>query len=190
MGVVLKGEVPSVVWVRILGLPQHLWDSEVFREIRDFCGGFVRVDDRMRRRDNLRWARIAVRAAPEMVPAKVKVMMGGWVFDLPLWVERGPIVVFQPALNVDKGGGGVVTSGCGGCELVVHSLEKTRGGISQRARGGWGEGSYGDTGSPGIVDEGASGKDLTKKMGEGGAMGNRVMLLVGRMDIRTVLFFK
>lgn len=57
---VKKGEAPSVAWVRILGLPQHLWDSEVFREIGDFCGGFVRVDDMTRRRENLRWARIAI----------------------------------------------------------------------------------------------------------------------------------
>ncbi|KAG5556986.1 hypothetical protein RHGRI_007290 [Rhododendron griersonianum] len=141
-----RGEAPSVVWVRILGLPRHLWDSEVFREIGDFCGGFVRVDDNTRRRDNLRWARIAIRVAPEMIPAKVKVAMGGWVFDLPLWVEKGPLVVFQPALIVEKGGDEVVTSGSSGRELVVHSLEKTRGGVSWRARGGWGNGSSGDRG--------------------------------------------
>ncbi|KAI8534897.1 hypothetical protein RHMOL_Rhmol10G0132300 [Rhododendron molle] len=143
---VKKGEAPSVVWVRILGLPQHLWDSEAFSGIGDFCGGFVRVDDNTRRRDNLRWARIAIRAAPAMIPTKVKVAKGGWVFDLSLWVEKGPLVGFQPALNVGKGGGRVVTFGSDGRELVVHSLEKTRGGVSRRARGGWGNGSYGDRG--------------------------------------------
>lgn len=39
-GCVKQGEVCSEVWVRVLGLPLHLWDSDVFREIENFCGGF------------------------------------------------------------------------------------------------------------------------------------------------------
>ncbi|KAG5528718.1 hypothetical protein RHGRI_029397 [Rhododendron griersonianum] len=137
-----KGEAPSVVWVRILGLPLHLWDSEVFREIGDFCGGFVSVDVDMRRRINLHWARIAVRAAPEKIPAKVKVAMGGWVFDLRVWVEKGRLVVFQPVLNIENGDMGVSNLGSGGRELTDHRMEKTRGGNSRRARGGWVNGSF------------------------------------------------
>lgn len=133
-------------WVRILGLPLHLWDSEVFREIGDFCGGFVSVDVDTRQRKNLQWARITVRAAPEKIPAKVKVAMGGWVFDLPVWIEKGPLVVFQPVLNIDNGDVGVSNLGSGGRELTVHKTEKTCGGNSRRGRGGWVNGSFRDRG--------------------------------------------
>lgn len=42
---VKKGDDISEVWVRILGLPLHLWDFEVFKAIGNFCGVFLRVDD-------------------------------------------------------------------------------------------------------------------------------------------------
>ena len=32
-------------WVRVLGLPLHLWSREVFIKIGDCCGGFVAVDE-------------------------------------------------------------------------------------------------------------------------------------------------
>ena len=33
------------VWVRVMGLPLHLWSREVFKKIGDCCGGFVAVDE-------------------------------------------------------------------------------------------------------------------------------------------------
>ena len=32
-------------WVRILGLPLHLWSHEVFIKVGDCCGSFVAVDE-------------------------------------------------------------------------------------------------------------------------------------------------
>lgn len=49
----------------------------------------MRVDDETKKRTHFRWARIAVTAAPAKIPASVKVVMGGWLFELPLWVEKG-----------------------------------------------------------------------------------------------------
>ncbi|KAG5544106.1 hypothetical protein RHGRI_016751 [Rhododendron griersonianum] len=52
--------------------------------------------------------RIAVRAPPENIPATVKIAMGSWLFEVTLWVEKGPEVLFQPSLGVCKEHQGVV----------------------------------------------------------------------------------
>lgn len=38
------------VWVRVLGLPLHLWGEEFFKKLRDACGGFLATDKEMRER--------------------------------------------------------------------------------------------------------------------------------------------
>lgn len=86
---VKQGEARAEVWVKILGLPIHLWDLEVFREVGDFCGGFLHVDDETSQITHLKWARIAVQASPVTIPATVKIAVGGWQYEVPLWVEKG-----------------------------------------------------------------------------------------------------
>ena len=54
-----KGD-PRLVWVRILGLPLHLWGRSLFRKFGDSCGRFVAVDENTVERQNLKWARILV----------------------------------------------------------------------------------------------------------------------------------
>ncbi|KAI8547767.1 hypothetical protein RHMOL_Rhmol07G0221100 [Rhododendron molle] len=98
---VKPGDASSEVWVKILGLPLQFWDFEVFREIGNHCGGFLFVDEETRQRTHLQWARIAVRAPPENVPATVKIATGSWLFKVTLWVEKGPKVVFLPSLEVN-----------------------------------------------------------------------------------------
>lgn len=87
---VKKGEVAAEVWVRVLGLPLHLWILRCSERLEISV-----VDDETKKRTHFCWARIAVTAAPAKIPASVKVAMGGWLFELPLWVEKGPKVVFQ-----------------------------------------------------------------------------------------------
>ncbi|KAH7850787.1 hypothetical protein Vadar_003015 [Vaccinium darrowii] len=82
------------------------WSFDGRRAIGNFCGDFLRVDDDTMQKKHLRWARIAVRAVPAKIPLTVKIAMGGWVFELPVWVEMGPKVVFQPNLELFEGGNG------------------------------------------------------------------------------------
>ena len=44
-GCFLKSDVVKEVWVRVLGLPLHLWSQEVLKKTGDCCGGFVAVDN-------------------------------------------------------------------------------------------------------------------------------------------------
>ncbi|KAI8555492.1 hypothetical protein RHMOL_Rhmol05G0177000 [Rhododendron molle] len=50
---VKQGSDISEVWVRILGLPLHLWDCAIFREIGEFYGGFSRVNEETSQRLHL-----------------------------------------------------------------------------------------------------------------------------------------
>ncbi|KAI8559171.1 hypothetical protein RHMOL_Rhmol04G0152400 [Rhododendron molle] len=55
------------------GLPLQFWDFEVFKEIGNFCAGFLDVDEETRERKHLCWARIAVLAVPMEIPASTKI---------------------------------------------------------------------------------------------------------------------
>lgn len=40
-----KSEVTKEVWVRVVGLPLHLWSRELLKWIGDYSGGFIAVDE-------------------------------------------------------------------------------------------------------------------------------------------------
>ena len=48
------------VWVRILGLPLHLWGRSLFKQFEDSCGRYVAVDENTIECWNLKWARVLV----------------------------------------------------------------------------------------------------------------------------------
>ncbi|RVW31228.1 hypothetical protein CK203_082860 [Vitis vinifera] len=48
--------------VRAVGLPLQFWNKEVFRKLRDSCGGFVVVDNDTTNFVQLQWARLLVRS--------------------------------------------------------------------------------------------------------------------------------
>ena len=45
VGCLCKNSNADEAWVRVVGLPLHLWSLEVFKRIEDGCGGFVAVDE-------------------------------------------------------------------------------------------------------------------------------------------------
>ena len=47
------GRVMKDCWVRVVGLPLHLWRLEILRKIGESCGGFVRADYFTLRRSSL-----------------------------------------------------------------------------------------------------------------------------------------
>lgn len=140
---VKKGEVASEVWVRSLGLPLHLWDMEVFRAIGDSFGAFLHVDEDTRQRAHFRWARFAVRAIPALIPATVKIALGGWIYEVPLWVEKGPRVIFQSDVVFERGGGGGFAGVPEGPVVEGGRKKMTRVGSARGASGERGVGFFG-----------------------------------------------
>ena len=60
VGCLSKDRKSREVWVRIFGLPLHLWGMSFFKSLGDACGRFVSVDEDTKERRNLQWARIIV----------------------------------------------------------------------------------------------------------------------------------
>lgn len=42
-GSVPRNEKINQVWIRLIGLPLHLWSQKVFKEVGDFCGGWIQM---------------------------------------------------------------------------------------------------------------------------------------------------
>ena len=45
------------VWIRMLGLPLHLWTEDILNKVGDRCGGFVFLDKETTQRKDLRWGK-------------------------------------------------------------------------------------------------------------------------------------
>ena len=77
-------------WVRVVGLPVHLWSRTVMEKIGDACGEFLAVDEETDELDELGLARILVRLKKPEPPNTVEVAYGGTRFRMQLWWELSP----------------------------------------------------------------------------------------------------
>ncbi|RVX14549.1 hypothetical protein CK203_017111 [Vitis vinifera] len=78
------------VWVRVMGLPLHLWNREVFKKIGDSCGGFIAVDESTGALKELQWARILVKVEGMGGPSSLQVVIGTSCYAIQLWWEMLP----------------------------------------------------------------------------------------------------
>ena len=61
VGCFREGACVGEVWVRVLGLPMHLWGKEFFKRLGDACEGFVSMDEEVEERCHLKWTRLLVK---------------------------------------------------------------------------------------------------------------------------------
>ncbi|RVW67637.1 hypothetical protein CK203_063065 [Vitis vinifera] len=78
------------VWVRILGLPLHLWERSLFKQFGDSCERYVAVDENTAERRNLKWARVLVETSGWQHPSSLQVVAGASCYALQLWWEEEP----------------------------------------------------------------------------------------------------
>ena len=82
------------VWVRIAGLPLHLWICDVLRMIGDGCGGYLATDEeKMHWTEVLLWARILVKVEGMERPNTVNILSRSRSYELQIWWELPPWVV-------------------------------------------------------------------------------------------------
>ena len=93
VGCTWKESFAKEVWVRVVGLPLHLWSREVFKRIGDCCGGFVAVDEETALFSQLQWARILVKDSGMKWPGSMQVEAGNSRWELCLWWEAIPRVL-------------------------------------------------------------------------------------------------
>ena len=76
-----KGSVQEE-WVKVVGLPLHLWKTEVLKKIGDACGGFLAIDKIIELRREMKWARILVKTTGSSRPSTVNILEGLRSFEL------------------------------------------------------------------------------------------------------------
>ena len=80
------------VWIRVVGLPLHLWTENILVTIGNSCGGFVAIDKETSLMKNLFWARILVRMKSHGRPTTVNLLAGGRSYEIQIWWEIQPRV--------------------------------------------------------------------------------------------------
>ena len=92
-GCVKRKNQMNKLWVRIVGLPLHLWTCEVLRMIGDGCGGYLATDEDTRHRTEvLLWARILMKAEGQERPSTVNILAGSRSYEIQIWWEVPPWV--------------------------------------------------------------------------------------------------
>ncbi|RVW87579.1 hypothetical protein CK203_041211 [Vitis vinifera] len=83
-------EITNEVWVRIVGLPLSLWNKTILRRVGEECGGFIAMDPRTEKMQELQWARILIRTDGEDLPSRLEISVEEKVYALALWWELKP----------------------------------------------------------------------------------------------------
>ena len=93
------------VWIRVVGLPLHLWSGEILKKVGDNCGGFVAMDEGTASKTELHWARILVKMKSNEKPASVNLLAGARSYELQIWWEIRPTVaeVFPRSSRISAG---------------------------------------------------------------------------------------
>ena len=86
-----KGSVQEA-WIRVVGLPLHLWTTEIFRKIGDECGRFVAVDEDTELKKEVKWARLLIKMSGKERPSAVNILEGPRTYELQIWWEILPWV--------------------------------------------------------------------------------------------------
>ncbi|KAH0665318.1 hypothetical protein KY285_026524 [Solanum tuberosum] len=78
---------PKSTWVRVVGLPLHLWAQKTFKAIGDFCGGWVETEEETHLRNHLKWARIKINGDGSCVSKEVTIEDSSFQYTMQLWTE-------------------------------------------------------------------------------------------------------
>ena len=61
-------------WIRVVGLPLHLWTPEILRKIGDACGGFVAEYKVTKMKKEMKWARMLIKSEGKARPSTVNIL--------------------------------------------------------------------------------------------------------------------
>ena len=80
------------VWIRVVGLPLHLWKPEILRKLGDACGGFVALDKNTEMKMEVKWAKMLIKVVGKSRSSVVNILKGPRSFELQIWWEISPWV--------------------------------------------------------------------------------------------------
>ena len=93
------------VWIRVVGLPLHLWTGDTLKKVGDYCGGFVALDEGTSSKTDLLWARILVKVNSKVKPTSVILSTRARSYEVQIWWEIQPTVVEVSPRNSRNLGG-------------------------------------------------------------------------------------
>ena len=85
-------EEDQEVWIRVVGLPLHLWSVEILEKVGNACGGFIALEKDTEQRSDLCWARILVKKDRMGKPSSANLLTGARSYQLQIWWEIQPRV--------------------------------------------------------------------------------------------------
>ena len=83
-GCLLEEKRVRKVWVRVLGLPLHMWGKGLFKRLGEECGSFVAIGEDMAE------CRNSVEIKGRKMPTSLQVVVGSSCFTRQLWWEIPP----------------------------------------------------------------------------------------------------
>ena len=86
----VKKETVKEAWIRVVGLPLHLWTGEILRRIGDRCGGFLALNKETTLKTDLLWVRILVKLEGKERPNVIGLEGGSRSYELQIWWELPP----------------------------------------------------------------------------------------------------
>ena len=104
-GCVKNKNLKKEAWIRVLGLPLHLWTRETLEQIGDGCGGFLKVDEETGMGPEISWVRILVRLKEMVRPSTVNILAGSRSYELQIWWELPPWVADVYPSKMEKAEG-------------------------------------------------------------------------------------
>ena len=78
VGCVKRKESIKEAWLRVVGLPLHLWTPMILKMIG--CGGFLALDKDTALKTKILWARVLVRLEGKERPSMVNILAGSHSF--------------------------------------------------------------------------------------------------------------
>ena len=91
-GCIRRKDLVQEAWIRVVGLPLHLWTPEILRKLGDACGGFVALDKNTEMKTEVKWARMLIQVVGKARPSVVNILEGPRSFELQIWWEISPWV--------------------------------------------------------------------------------------------------
>ncbi|RVW74084.1 hypothetical protein CK203_052234 [Vitis vinifera] len=135
-GCLSEEEKEGEAWVRIVGLPISLWNRDILSKIGEGCGGFVDIDEKTERKEEIQWARIRVRINGGKIPKMVEICVENLCYSLSLWWETRPTMRVTSTVEKGKSIGADEEDEGGGAEGEVEGEVQPREGKRVRKVGG------------------------------------------------------
>lgn len=82
-GAISNSENLEQIWIKMVGLPLHLWSQRIFKEVGDLCGGWLQTVEETKLRNHLKWARIKVKGDGDSIPKTVDLIHEGFHLQNP-----------------------------------------------------------------------------------------------------------